>query len=212
MPGDKKAKKVQRHTEKQGEAEHRMASYRRAGSAYEHEVLYRALRPLGRPDILEELGRPLTAESVNQHPLLNAHYPLHLEIRPHGVSNPLPRPFDKPLPSLKRMLSEFPDTVFHGRCILPKTYRHPDDPFGYAVIFAYGEEGSMILHNRPDFTEGPARVTKELPNGCVVQIHDFAPFADDIADLCRHFFAEEGSALEDMIESNYPFREAFWPE
>lgn len=189
-----------------------MKSFRRAASAYEHETLYRALRPLGRPDILDELGRPLTAESVNQHPLLNAYYPLHLEIPSHSISNPPPRPWEKLPPPLKRMIFEFPDTLFHQMCVQAKKYKHPDGEFGYAVIFLHGEHGSFILHNRPDFTDAPPRISKVLPNGCCVAIHDFAPYIDDIADLCRHLFAEEGSELEDLIESNHEFREAYWED
>src|SRR5262245_57340428 len=52
------------------ELERGMASYRRAAMTFEREVLSRALRPLGRLDLFDDLGRPLTASSVNEHPLL----------------------------------------------------------------------------------------------------------------------------------------------
>ena len=189
----------------------RAAAYDRAVMAFEHEALFRALEPLGRPDLLAELGRPLTTERVSEHPLLREHYPLSLEVCFTGDSNPPPMPWTKPMPKLKRMVFEFSRTQFHRNCVQPQVLEQRDLQWGYAVDFPYNGAG-LILHNRRDLSEGPPLLSRRLHNGCLVQIHWFEPFIDDVADACRVRFAEEGSKLMDMIESNHPFRESSWDD
>lgn len=120
------------------EGQRLMANYRRASLAYEDEMLRRALRPLGRPDLLSDLGQPVTATSFNEHHLLSRHYPLYLEVRFNGASNPPPTPSIKRLLELERMIFEFPDSEFHRACVHPKVFAPSGDPRGFAVVFPYG--------------------------------------------------------------------------
>lgn len=192
----------------------RMQTFKRRVLAYQDEVLRLALEPIGRDDLYRELGWPkvkVTAEAFNNHPVIYDAYPLHMEVRASGKSNPPPVPYAKPLPALEGMLFEFPETEFHRRCIGAKRYTRPDRwSRGFAVIFPYDGRASLILHDRPDLAEGPALVSRQMPNGAMIQIHWFAPYIDDVADDCRSRFAEEESELRERIESNCDFRETCW--
>src|SRR4051812_34870170 len=161
------------------ERERRMRNYERAAAAYEDETLRRALGPLGLRGLLGEVGVPATAEAVNAHPLIQECYPLVLEVRFSGKSHPPPSAWEKPLPALHRMVFEFPDTLLHRWCVDAKSYRPEMWARGLAVVFPY-DGVSLVLHNRPDLTEGPPLVNRRRPNGCVLQVHYFEPFTDDV--------------------------------
>lgn len=196
------------------EQAHKMHTFERSAAAYEDEVLRRALEPIGRDDLYRQLGWPkvkVTTEAFNNHSVIYNAYPLHLEVRTSGKSNPPPVPYAKPLPRLEDMLFEFPNTEFHRRCVGANRYTSRDRwSRGFAVVFPYNGRGSLILHDRPDLTEGPPLVSRKMPNGAVIQIHWFKPYIDDVADDCRFRFAEEGSVLMERIESNWDFRETCW--
>src|SRR4051794_1363371 len=109
------------------EKERRLHNYTRAAEADEDEVLRRGLRSGGRHDLFGEIGRPATAAAVNAHPLIQECYPLIMEARFSGKSNPPPVPWEKPLPALREMVFEFPGTLLHRQCVEPKVYDPPEE-------------------------------------------------------------------------------------
>lgn len=212
MAKQKKPEGNKRHGGGHLEKDWRVAAHQRAATAYEHEILRRTLRPLGCAELFDDLEKPLTTSSFNKHPLLQAHYTLHLEVGFSIDLKPLSKGQIRLLFDMDRLLTDLKSTAFYKYCAWPTSFHADEDQRGFAVIFANTGTESLIVHNRPDLSEGPPLASTRLRNGCSVQVHWFEPFIADVADNCRIRFAEDGSKLMDRIESNYPFRQVFWED
>jgi hypothetical protein len=176
----------------------------RAAHAFETDLVRYYLQVLGREDLLTDLLYQGT--HAEDWASLDTLWELIGPIPPMKFQA-WPRKCQPPEPTFKKLLellrSQEPglDVV---KCLSDDWSPGYWGETGLGLVFVYKDQ-EVILHNRPQWSQGKPIKTILLPNGCSLGMHRARPFLLDLAGEYRMDLAADDSALYDRIESNWDF-------
>jgi len=191
------------------EKRYRAEVRRRADVAFEDESARRVLEAVGRLDLVREITQP---RKGSDWPVVRMaafytlpefeFFPMRLELRARKCKHDEPG-LDVLLRSLGR---QFPDT-YVIQCLARDYDARKCQHRSVGIVFPYDDD-VVIAHNRPDWTEGSPIQTHDCQNGCVLAMHHFEPFIEDVAEECRGDMANDEQM--ELIESNADWRQTSW--
>jgi hypothetical protein len=183
--------------------EFQASSRKRAAMALETDIVKYYLQVFGREDLFKELLYPGThaedwANLDELWQIIGHRIPLKLQA---WSRKGLPS-----VPTFKKLLGQLQCEVPNSD--LATCFSDDWNPgywgeTGLGLVVVY-KDLEVILHNKPQWSQGKPIKTILLPNGCSLAMHRARPFLLDLANEYRNYL-DDDSALYDRIESNWDF-------